>query len=284
MTTIENRVEALSTVPQSDYAEREFTAEEIEQGVHRAFIGGSWDTHGRTQLDYLLSRGLKRTDTVLDVGCGCFRAGRHLIDYLEPERYFGVDANLSLLQAGYDFELSDEQRAKLPPSHLRANERFNVDFGVPVDLAIAQSVFSHVSLNHIRLCLFRVAKVVRPGGVLLATFFEKGNATPIDQIFSPDKRPFFTEQDVFWYFRDDLRWAASFSPWQARYIGDWGHPAGQRMMEFTRLTDAEWAARKTPSTPTSTSSTTPKPLRPLREDLSDFVRRGRKWAARRLAG
>lgn len=284
MVIIENRVEALSVVPQSDYAEREFTAEEIEKGVHRSFIGGSWDTHGRTQLEYLLSRGLQPADTVLDVGCGCLRAGRHLVDYLEPERYFGVDANLSLLQAGYDLELSDEQRAKLPPSHLRANERFDVDFGVPVDLAIAQSVFSQVSLNHIRLCLYRVAKVVRPGGVFLATFFEKGRATPIDQIFSPDKRPFFTEQDVFWYFRDDLRWAASFSPWRVRYLGDWGHPAGQRMMEFTRLTDAEWAQQQAPPAPAPAQATGPQPLPPLREDLRNFVRRGRRWAGRRIAG
>jgi SAM-dependent methyltransferase len=244
MTQIEHRIEATSVVLQTEYSEREFTADEIAAGVHRSFVGGSWDTHGFTQLNYLKSRGLAQSDKVLDIGCGCFRAGRHLIDYLNPGNYFGVEANRSLIQAGYDVELTDEQRARVPITNLRANDRFDGEFGVRFDLALAQSVFSHVSLNHIRLCLYRLAKVVRPGGVFLATFFEKPPSTPLDAIFSADKRPFFAEQDVFWYYRSDLRWAAASSPWRVRYIGDWGHPAGQRMMEFTRLTDEDWAERQ----------------------------------------
>lgn len=253
-------------VPQSDYTEREFTAAEIRKGIHRKFIGGSWDIHGRTQLDYLKARGLRPQDKVLDVGCGCLRAGRHLIDYLEPGNYYGIDANRSLLQAGYDVELTDEQRERMPANHLRANERFDGDFGVQFDVAIAQSVFTHVTLNQIRLCLFRVAKVVRPGGVFYATFFEKRRSTPIDAIFSTEKRPFFTEQDVFWYYRDDIRWAAGFAPWQVHYIGDWGHPHGQKMMQFTRRSDDA-----------------PADLPPLRRRVRRSVRRGRAWAARRLA-
>lgn len=237
MVQIEQRIEAVSVVPQSDYSEREFTADEIRQGLHRQFIGGHWDTHGQTQLAYLTSQGLRPEHTFLDVGCGCLRAGRHLIDYLEPEHYYGIDANHSLVQAGYDVELSDEQRRRVPASHLRANERFDGDFGVKFDYAIAQSVFSHVTLNQIRLCLFRVAKVMRPGGTFFATFFEKNSNTPIDAIFRASKRPLFTEQDLFWYFKEDFNWAASFSPWKVTYIGDWGHPANQRMLQFTRLAD-----------------------------------------------
>jgi len=236
---IEQRTEAVSTVPQSDYSEREFTPAEIRKGLHRKFIGGRWDTHGQTQLAFLTSHGLRPEHTFLDVGCGCLRAGRHLIDYLEPNNYYGVDANRSLVQAGYDVELTDMQRRRVPASHLRANERFDGDFGVKFDFAIAQSVFSHVTLNQIRLCLFRMAKVMRPGGTFFATFFERPSDTPIDAIFRPGKRPFFSEQDLFWYFREDFTWAASFSPWSVTYIGDWGHPAGQRMLQFTRLAGEE---------------------------------------------
>jgi hypothetical protein len=32
-----------------------------------------------------------------------------------------------------------------------------------------------------------------------------------------------------------MRWAASFSPWKMNYIGDWGQPAGQNMIEFLRI-------------------------------------------------
>ena len=102
-------------------------------------------------------------------------------------------------------------------------------------MAIAQSVFTHIPLNQMRLCLYRVAKVMRPGGRFYVTFFEHGRKFPLDQ--APKTRNRWTERNTFWYYRADLRWVAERSPWKARYIGDWDHPDGQRMMEYTRLPD-----------------------------------------------
>jgi SAM-dependent methyltransferase len=236
MTQIERRVEA-TRVFRPDYSGKVFTDEDIAAGKHRDFIGGHWDTHGEYQLNFLTGHGLKPGDKFLDVGCGSLRAGRHLVDFLEPGNYYGIDANRSLIQAGYDVEFTDEQRARLPVANLRANDRFDGDFGVAFDMAIAQSVFTHVSLNHIRLCLFRLAKLVRPGGKFYATFFEQAQSAPLDKIVRKQEggRPLFSEQNVYWYYRDDLKWAADYSPWRFRYIGNWGHPVGQRMVEYTRL-------------------------------------------------
>jgi SAM-dependent methyltransferase len=253
MTEIEHRVEAPRIVI-PDYSGRVFTDEEIAAGKHRAFVGGVWDTHGKTQLDFLISQGLSPSDQFLDIGCGALRAGRHIAAYLEPGHYHGIDANRSLIQAGYDVELDDALRERLPAANLRANDRFDGDFGVQYDVALAQSVFTHVSLNHIRLCLYRTAKVMKPGGKFFATFFEQPTSTPIDRIVYRRKggRPLLNEANVYWYYRKDLAWAASYSPWRMRYIGDWGHPAGQRMVEFTRLADAppagsEGGARQLPT-------------------------------------
>ena len=259
MGTIEHRVETAGEQP--DYSGREFTTEEIEAGAHRTFIGGIWGTHGERQLTYLRSQGLLPHHRMVDIGCGPFRAGRHFIDYLEPGHYYGVEANHSLVQAGYDVELSDAQRARLPLANLRANDRFDVDFGVPFDYAIAQSVFTHVSLNHIRLCLHRLAPSMREGGSFYATFFMRPASTPIDLVV-PSKRdkPFFNEKNVFWHYSDDLRWAASFGPWDYEYLGDWGHPAGQKMARFVRSGRTVVTASGSPT----------------------LVRRGRRWLARRI--
>lgn len=269
MTAIEQRIEAHGV--QFDYSGREFTEEEIARRVHRRFIGGAWNAHGERQLEFLKEHGLLPEHKLLDIGCGCFRAGRHFLDYLDPGNYYGVDANRPLMQVGYDAELRDEQRERLPVENLRATERFDVDFGTRFDFAIAQSVFTHVSLNHVRLCLYRVGKVLRPGGSFFATFFEQPARTPVDRILAPHKdRPFFTEKDIFWYYRDDLRWAAQFGPWRVNYIGDWGHPKKQKMMEFVRLTDEEYAKRRLGW------------RRLVPRDVRKAARRGRRWAARRL--
>jgi SAM-dependent methyltransferase len=228
MSEIERRVEATRVDP--DYAELTFDAKAIAAGRHRVLVGRIWDELGQLQIQFLRDQGLRPRDRFLDVGCGAFRAGRHLVDYLDPGHYYGIDIGHDVMRAGYDHELTAEQRTRLPTSNLRATDRFDADFGVTYDMAIAQSVFTHINLNRVRLCLHRVAKVMRPGGRFFVTFNELPPRTSVDRI----KQGMYTERNVFWYYRRDMRWAARETPWTFRYVGDWGHPRGQRMLEFTR--------------------------------------------------
>jgi SAM-dependent methyltransferase len=202
--------------------------------AHRMRVGGYWDRVGKLQLDFLVAQGLKPTDRFLDVGCGALRAGVHLVEYLDPGNYYGVDIDEDLLTAGYTLELSPEQRLKLPRDHLRRTDRFDADFGVDFDQAIATSLFTHVSLNHIRLCLYRVASQMKVGGKFFVTFREAPSEFPLDGVIKTKKGAKHNERDPYWYWRSDLEWAAGFSPWEFRYIGDWGHPRNQRMVELTR--------------------------------------------------
>ena len=233
MAEIEKREEAQGK-HDPDYAGRTFTDEQIAARKHRSFVGGGWDEIGKHQFDFLVSRGLKPHHRFLDVGCGSFRAGRHLIDYLDPGNYYGFDVNHAVLEAGYEHELTDDQRKRLPIGNIHSTDRFDADFGVEFDMAIAQSVFTHVSLNHIRLCMYRVAKVMKPGGNFFATFNEHSPKYPLDK-FTKTR---FTERNAYWYYRRDMRWASRFSPWEFEYVGDWGHPRGaQEMIKLTRKAD-----------------------------------------------
>jgi SAM-dependent methyltransferase len=256
-----------------DYTNRRFTEEQIERGIHRAFVAGNngtWDEGGAGQLTFLKKHGLKPDQRLVDIGCGALRAGRHFVDYLDAGKYYGVDANKDLIQIGYDREFTDEQRAKLPVSNLRANDRFNVDFGVQFDMAIAQSVFTHVSLNHMRVCLHRLAKVMRPGGVFYASFVQQPNSTPVDHIFQRAKngRTYFYEKNVFWYSRSDMRWAAQGEPWAFRFVGDYGSAQNQMMVAYTRLPDG-------PAVPLQpTVAARPKPVSAKRKAVDAKMREG----------
>ncbi|MEP7013166.1 MAG: class I SAM-dependent methyltransferase, partial [Acidobacteriota bacterium] len=134
------------------------SAEQIASGWHRTWIGGLWEEMGRFQLDYLVAEGLAPGMTLLDVGCGCLRAGVHLIPYLEPGRYFGVDVSAPLLDAGYDVELvAVGLQDRLPRENLLANGSFEAwRFGTRFDMALAQSVFTHLPANFIRRCLIEL--------------------------------------------------------------------------------------------------------------------------------
>lgn len=215
-----------------DY-ERPLSARVIARGGHRKRVGGHWDELGELQLRFMIDRGLKPEERLLDVGCGALRAGRWFVDYLDPGHYYGIDINESLLDAGYEQELTDAQRARLPRDHLRATDRFACDFGVLFDFAIAQSLFTHISLNQIRLCLHRVAAVMSPDGRFYASYFEAPRSHPLDEPRANGR--LWTERNAFFYYRPDLHYAARWSQWQVQYIGAWGHPRHQRMMEFRRV-------------------------------------------------
>lgn len=213
------------------------TAKQVEHGFHRTRAGGRWEEMGTFQLDYLKQQGLAPESFLLDVGCGPLRAGRHFARYLEPAHYFGIDVNESLVRAGWERELDEETRRRLPEENLRITDRFECDFGATFDFALAQSVFTHLPLNHIRLCLFQVAKVMAPGGRFFCTFFEVADDVPYDRPFTqPGKKgsPTRSTRDPYHYYRYEMEWASTIAPWDFRYIGDWNHPRGQRMLELRR--------------------------------------------------
>jgi SAM-dependent methyltransferase len=222
------------------YAKRakRLTARQLQRGGHRGRVGGLWERAGKLQLDFMIEQGLRPDARFLDVACGALRAGIHFVDYLNPGNYYGIDINESLLEAGYEIEMPGHLRAKLPREHLRCTNRFDCDFGIEFDAAIAHSLFTHLPLNDIRLCLYRVAAHMKIGGRFFATIFEAPADFPLDGVLHEEtkrKRAQYTERNDFWYWPGDLEWAARFSPWRFRYIGDWGHPRDQKMIEFVRI-------------------------------------------------
>lgn len=211
----------------------------VARGEHRGVVGGLWDEMGALQLDFLLARGLQPHHRLLDVGCGSLRLGRLAVDRLELGHYFGTDLSPALLDAGHAAELNDAQRARLPRQNLIATGDFDFSpLPAPIDMAIAQSVFTHLPLNHLRRCLIRLAPHMTVGGRFFVTFFECPDDRPItDDVQQGGSVGGITttdHRDPFHYRMSDLAFAAAEAPWTVARIGDWGHPRGQLMAVFTR--------------------------------------------------
>lgn len=208
---------------------------QIDNKRHRKRVGKLWDEVGQLQRDFLVKEGLRPEHRLLDVGCGALRAGIHLAKYLEPGHYYGIDINESLLRAAIEHEIPEAGlQDRLPVENLRATSTFEADFGVPFDMAIAQSVFSHLPLNHLRLCLWQLAKVMPPGGRFFATAFIAGDDVPYDADVKQVVHTTRPERDPFHYHVHELEWAATVAEWDCLFIGKWKHPRGQQMVEFRR--------------------------------------------------
>lgn len=223
----------------SNYYDQVEIARSVSEGKHRDIIGGLWDEIGALQFSVATGSGLQPHHLLLDIGCGALRGGVHFVRYLEQNCYFGIDINESLLAAGYDVELAGAGLTdKLDRNHLRVVDDFDVSsFGVDFDYAIALSVFTHLPLNSIRVCLERLALSMRAGGKFFATFFEVSEEWETWRPFShsPGNVQTFGAKDPYHYRVGDLNFAVAGLPWKTTYTGEFGHPRSQKLMVFERL-------------------------------------------------
>jgi SAM-dependent methyltransferase len=222
----------------SPYYDRRAIEAKVMAGKHRAVIGGLWDELGQLQIDFLIAQGLKPHHTLLDIGCGSLRAGVKLIKYLDAGNYFGTDLNESLLSVGYDIELAKVGlTAKLPRAQLIVDGDF--DFAWcrrPFDFVLAQSVFTHLPLGFVRICLERLCGVVKVGGRLFITIYEIPEDHLPHQPYRHEPGGIVSngDKDPYHHRASDIASATQGLPWVASYIGGWNHPRSQRMIQFVR--------------------------------------------------
>ena len=221
-------------MPISQYHDPAVIGRAVREGRHRDIIGGLWEQLGQLQFDFLVRQGLKPQHRLVDIGCGSLRAGVKLVDYLNTGNYFGTDLNADLLDAGYERELTVEQRHKLPRTNLIADGDFDFSWAPrPFDVAVAQSVFTHLPIGSLRTCLERLAPAMVAGGVLYATIFEVPDDWPSGPFrHSPGEIVSHEAQNPYHHRRRDVVVQSAGLRWLPRYIGDWGHPRAQKMIAF----------------------------------------------------
>lgn len=220
------------------YYDESYIQEQLRLGKHRQVVGGMWDEIGTLQLEFLQGRGLQPDDLLLDVGCGSLRGGVKFVEYLNPGRYFGIDISPALLEAGYaqEIALRPDLAGKLPRGNLKCVDDFDAaSFGRQFDYALAQSVFTHLTLNSIRLCLENLHPVVKPGGKFYATYFRITDDQPTG-VSRPNEAGVVTcgHKDPYHYRVADFLHLIRGLPWALDEELDWRHPRGQRMLVFSR--------------------------------------------------
>ncbi|MBC7284278.1 class I SAM-dependent methyltransferase, partial [Hoeflea sp.] len=228
--------------PVSNYYDRKWVEAAVGTGQHRDVIGGLWDTLGPIQLELMIKYGLEPSHKFLDIGCGSLRGGVHFVRFLDPGHYFGVDLNESLLDAGYNVELAAQDlQNKLPRMNLVTDGEFQFGrFGVQFDRAIAFSLFTHLPLNQIRICLEKLSQVISPGGMFFATFFEAPEHVPShrDILQGPGGVTTHGASDPYHQRVSDFHYLVASLPWEVEFISDFGHPRDQKLVGFRRKPDS----------------------------------------------
>ena len=148
------------------------------------FVGHSdFVATGDEFLSHFVSlAGLQPDQAVLDVGCGIGRMARPLAGYLGADgSYDGFDVNRDGIgwcrrryraYANFRFQVADLYNRRYNPhgTHAAAEYPFPYEDG-RFDLAILTSVLTHLLEAETEHYVAEVARVLKPGGRMLATFF-----------------------------------------------------------------------------------------------------------------
>lgn len=145
--------------------------------------GGDFEQTGQQFLGFFRELGGLRPDArVLDVGCGIGRMAVPLIDYLDEGSYAGFDIGremvrwcrreISARRPDFEFSWAPVYNGKYNPFGRVAPHEFRFPYDdASFDFAFATSVFTHLLRDDAQHYLDEVARVLRPGGTCLLTFF-----------------------------------------------------------------------------------------------------------------
>jgi hypothetical protein len=152
--------------------------------------------------------------------------GRLAIPFLESGHYLAIEKEDGLVRAGLEKELDPGVEAEKRPNIVVSSEFEFERPGPPADLAIAQSLFTHLPSDRIRLCMRKLRPALVENGRCYATFFETTRpvANPLE---AHDHQSFLYTRAAMLAFGEE----AGFT---ARYLGAWNHARGQVMVEFRR--------------------------------------------------
>jgi SAM-dependent methyltransferase len=190
---------------------------------HRGYVGGRWEEIGRLQREFMVSRGLRPDHVFLDIACGSLRGGIHLIPYLDRGNYLGIDKEGSLIKQGLARELPRRVRREKRPEFVVSDGFEFGRFSKQPNFSLAQSLFTHLVVTEIDLCLANLRASVAENHESYTTFYlgdSDGNPSESN------------DQQGFSYSPDQLAAIGRRNGWLSDYIGEWGHPRGQVMMRF----------------------------------------------------
>jgi histo-blood group ABO system transferase len=131
------------------------------------YVGNTYVENGRDQLVLLLKEGLKKTDYVLEIGCGALVAGIPIMSFLEKGHYFGIEPNKWLIDASLSIEQNRQIADLVCPQFLHNYEFDASKLNIEFDYIISHSIISHAAYWQLPLFLKNCAKVLKPGGKVI---------------------------------------------------------------------------------------------------------------------
>jgi ABC-type polysaccharide/polyol phosphate transport system ATPase subunit len=212
---------------------------DLDRAPHRTALGGHWRETGLWQFEFLRGHGLEPRHRMLEVGCGSMAAAVHLLPFLEEHRYWGVERNRALLEAGMQIELP---RAGIAPDRGRFLVAETFELGeIPgaLDFALASSGFACWPFNDVARCIASVVRKLEPSGRFYATWFENPDPANFDPIVHPGGVTTHPDREPYHYPFSLIAAVCDAVGATVHRVDDSTHPRGESVLVISRRLDRQ---------------------------------------------
>ena len=129
--------------------------------------GNLWKMKRDFQIKFLLDQELKKTDKLLDIGCGTLRGGIPIIEYLNAQNYYGIDVREeTIIEARKELKAFNLESKK--PTLFSFDHFGNIKLEESMDVMFAFSVLIHLKDDIVENCFKFVSKYLDAKGVFYA--------------------------------------------------------------------------------------------------------------------
>lgn len=126
-----------------------------------------WKMKQDFQIRFLKDHNLKKTNTLLDIGCGTLRGGIPLIDFLDSGNYFGIDVRENVLLEGKK-ELKEHNLEHKNPRLVSFSDFKDLNLDSKFDVIFSFSVLIHLEDRIAQSCFRFVSQHLSKNGVFYA--------------------------------------------------------------------------------------------------------------------
>ena len=177
----------------------------------------------------------------IDVGAGDIVLGEFLFEIGIPRTFYAQDLSEISLKVGID----RIKKSKINPDIFVTMSSDNFDFSkvedFELDFAFSNSLFSHLSINSILLCLRKLSNKMKIGGKYFTSMIvlpSSKEEESFDWSYLENKYTDVTShstKDPFHYSKETIKNLSSFNTgFKFIKIHDYGHPF-QKLVEFERI-------------------------------------------------
>lgn len=131
--------------------------------------------HGSFAFKKIIGLGLQPHHLCVDFGCGSLRIGQHLIGYLEPGRYIGLDITDRFFLDGLDLLDAGMLQAKTPHLHITNEMVLQAVTNIQPDYIICVSVLMHVPPHELDSFFDKILRLMSSHTRLLLFFDESSS-------------------------------------------------------------------------------------------------------------